>query len=245
MDLTHYLAHLWGPALLAFGIGLFFSRAYYLRVYRDLEQNAFAVIFFGMAGTAAGIAQVLAHNVWGTLPEVLISLLGWGLLIKGLVCTAFPNLADRSANRVLTAAMMPFVGAALLVLGAYLSWFAYFTPAAALAPSMDHAMSDGSKQIASALYTCDNSKTVSAAFFEGTPAAPVAAGQPPVPTGSVEVSLDGAASTTLRQTLSADGARYANADESFVFWNKGNEALIMRNNTMDLDYKNCTNTMKG
>jgi membrane-bound inhibitor of C-type lysozyme len=93
--------------------------------------------------------------------------------------------------------------------------------------------------IATAVYSCDDGKSISAAFFEGEQATSTP-GEIPTPTGSVEVSLDGQASTTLHQTISADGARYATADDSFVFWNKGNEALIMRNNSMDLDYTNCT-----
>jgi membrane-bound inhibitor of C-type lysozyme len=35
---------------------------------------------------------------------------------------------------------------------------------------------------------------------------------------------------TLAQTVSADGTRYANSDESFVFWSKGNGALVLENN---------------
>lgn len=34
---------------------------------------------------------------------------------------------------------------------------------------------------------------------------------------------------TLPQTVSASGARYANADESIVFWNKGNDLFITQN----------------
>lgn len=90
-----------------------------------------------------------------------------------------------------------------------------------------------------ARYSCDKGKFITAAFFTGSTTAPAQPGQPPVPTGTADVSLDGGATTTLHQTLSADGARYATADESFVFWNKGNEALIMRNNSMDLTYTNC------
>lgn len=37
--------------------------------------------------------------------------------------------------------------------------------------------------------------------------------------------------TTLPQAISADGARYATADESIVFWNKGNSVLITQNGT--------------
>jgi membrane-bound inhibitor of C-type lysozyme len=93
---------------------------------------------------------------------------------------------------------------------------------------------------ATAVYRCDGGKSIAAAYYEGPAAAQPAPGEAPTPTGSVDVSINGAATTTLAQTVSADGARYASADESLVFWNKGDTALIMRDNSMDLDYTNCT-----
>lgn len=43
---------------------------------------------------------------------------------------------------------------------------------------------------------------------------------------SVIVTLDGVP-YELPQVISASGARYANSDESFVFWNNGNESMIL------------------
>jgi membrane-bound inhibitor of C-type lysozyme len=43
----------------------------------------------------------------------------------------------------------------------------------------------------------------------------------------------------LPQTISADGARYANKDESVVFWNKGNTAFITEGTTSTMTYKDC------
>jgi membrane-bound inhibitor of C-type lysozyme len=40
---------------------------------------------------------------------------------------------------------------------------------------------------------------------------------------------------TVPHALSADGARYANADESFVFWNKGNTAFVTEQGTTTYD----------
>lgn len=100
--------------------------------------------------------------------------------------------------------------------------------------------SNASVPSAVAHYACDKGKFIDAAFFDGTTTPAVQPGQPPQPTGTAAVSIDGGATTTLRQTVSADGARYASADESFVFWSKGNQALIMRDNSMDLAYTNCT-----
>ncbi|MES2223629.1 MAG: MliC family protein [Patescibacteria group bacterium] len=97
-----------------------------------------------------------------------------------------------------------------------------------------------SKQVSkdTVIYTCDSGNTVVAAYHEGE-VVDVKPGEMPVPTGSVDVSLNAADAITLKQTISGSGVRYVNSDESFVFWNKGNEAIIMRGNAMDLDYKNC------
>lgn len=103
--------------------------------------------------------------------------------------------------------------------------------------------------IARASYSCDGGHSIQAAYYQGAAAPEPQEGQPPTPTGSVEIRIDGGAATTLAQTISADGARYSDGDpqvpqgqpgaESLVFWNKGNTALIMRDNAMDLTYTNC------
>ena len=89
-------------------------------------------------------------------------------------------------------------------------------------------------------YTCDNEKTITATYYKGIPMPTPTPGEPPVLTGKVDISLDGNTHLTLFQTISASGIRYANKNESLVFWNKGNEALIMRDNEMDPVYTHCT-----
>jgi membrane-bound inhibitor of C-type lysozyme len=59
-------------------------------------------------------------------------------------------------------------------------------------------------------YACVDSKTIEAAYFAD----------------KVDVTLSDGRSMSLPQTMSGSGARYANADESFVFWNKGDTAFI-------------------
>jgi membrane-bound inhibitor of C-type lysozyme len=46
----------------------------------------------------------------------------------------------------------------------------------------------------------------------------------------------------LQQTISASGARYANDDESIVFWNKGNTAFITEGNPNNVTYKDCVDS---
>lgn len=64
-------------------------------------------------------------------------------------------------------------------------------------------------------YVCASGRTINAAFYG-------VSGQ----LGSVRIHLDDDRSFTLPQVVAASGARYANEDESFVFWTKGNNVTI-------------------
>ena len=125
METTLFLAQIWGPTILAVGIGIFVSRGYYIKIYRDLEKEKFAALVFGMMAVAAGAAHIGAHNTWGTLPEIVISLLGWGLFIKGAMLTIAPKLADKAGDWTVKSKLVPSAGGFALLVGVYLSWLGY------------------------------------------------------------------------------------------------------------------------
>ncbi len=64
--------------------------------------------------------------------------------------------------------------------------------------------------IVDASFSCNLGKTIDAAFYPD----------------KVDLKLSDGRQMTLPQTMSGSGARYANSDESIVFWNKGNTAFI-------------------
>jgi len=97
--------------------------------------------------------------------------------------------------------------------------------------------SPSSSPIAQVTYICNNDRTIDAAFYKGEPK-PVEPGEPPIPSGSVKIVLSDGRDFNLPQTISADGARYANSNESFVFWSKGNGALVLENN-IEKNYIGC------
>jgi membrane-bound inhibitor of C-type lysozyme len=95
------------------------------------------------------------------------------------------------------------------------------------------------KPINTVSYSCDAGKKITAAFYQGESKPAISLDQPPIPGGSVALKLSDGRSMTLPQTISADGERYANKDESFVFWGKGNGAFITENNLNNTTYNNC------
>lgn len=126
MDITTFLAMLWGPTILAVAIGVFLSRPYYLKIYRDLDKSPLAVLVFGMIAMTAGIAHVYFHNSWDTLPEIVVSFLGWGLLAKGALFLVAPKFVDKAGDGWAKKKLIPVAGTLMLVVGGYLTWLAYF-----------------------------------------------------------------------------------------------------------------------
>lgn len=65
--------------------------------------------------------------------------------------------------------------------------------------------------VAEAIFSCEAGKLIEARFRKE----------------SVELALSDGRNIDLSQVISASGARYANDDESIVFWNKGNTAFML------------------
>lgn len=78
--------------------------------------------------------------------------------------------------------------------------------------------------VSTAEYSCDMDKTIKASYYEE---------------GKVKLVLSDGRNLELPLALSASGARYANADESIVFWNKGNTAFITEGSDTNQTYTNC------
>jgi membrane-bound inhibitor of C-type lysozyme len=74
------------------------------------------------------------------------------------------------------------------------------------------------ENIISAVFNCDKGITIKADFNNNQPR-------------KVSLEISDGRKIELPQAISASGARYANTDESFVFWNKGDTAFVQENGT--------------
>ena len=96
MTTTIFLGKLLGLYLVAISVGMLVDRRRTLATLDEMARSGPWMLFSGMVATAAGLAVVLAHNVWsgGPLP-ILVTLFGWGALLKGLTLLLVP--AERMA----------------------------------------------------------------------------------------------------------------------------------------------------
>jgi len=126
MQTSRYLARLIGPVALAMGACVVLNGATF-RLMAGQFLASYALIFLaGLLTLIAGIAIVLAHNVWTRDWRVIITIFGWLAIVGGAVRIVFPELVASLGVAMLaqTGALL-FIGLGIVILGAVLSYFGY------------------------------------------------------------------------------------------------------------------------
>jgi hypothetical protein len=111
MSTSEFIASLMGPTLIAIALSVLINRGRYTEMIAQVERNYSIVFFAGIVMLVAGLAVVQTHNIWQGWP-VIVTILGWLLIIGGIIRTLF-------APRISTIAR-PFVEQPMLVLLALL-----------------------------------------------------------------------------------------------------------------------------
>jgi len=128
MATSVFLARLLGPLLLAVGIGILINPKPFHTMVGEVVRSVTLVYLFGLLDFAAGLAIVLTHNVWAANWRVLITLIGWLMLIRGAVRILAPEAIMGSAANVLRKKqMMPAAAAVTGLLGLVFCYFGYAT----------------------------------------------------------------------------------------------------------------------
>jgi len=83
---TRFLARLIGIYSLVVALSLTVHKAAVITLVGELVQSPPILLLGGLIALLAGLAMVLAHNIWaGGVTAFLITLIGWLLLARGLL----------------------------------------------------------------------------------------------------------------------------------------------------------------
>jgi membrane-bound inhibitor of C-type lysozyme len=77
--------------------------------------------------------------------------------------------------------------------------------------------------VGAAVFECKDGKSIDAKFYADR----------------VDLTLSDGRSLSLPQTMSGSGIRYANSDETFVFWSKGDTAFITEGSDEKETFSDC------
>ena len=127
MATSTYLAQLIGPVLLVAALGLFINRDAYKAMAQEFLRSPALLYLSGLLTMAAGVAILLAHNLWVADWRVLITVFGWLAAIGGAARIALPGQTRTIGEKMLDKpAWMTVGGAVWLAIGALLTFLGYF-----------------------------------------------------------------------------------------------------------------------
>lgn len=92
--LTLFLGKFLGLYCIILALGMMAHKQSTIATVNALVRNPPLLLFVDLIGLAGGLAMVIGHNIWsgGALP-VVITVLGWLILIRGVVLLAMPDAA--------------------------------------------------------------------------------------------------------------------------------------------------------
>ena len=126
MFASYFLAKLIGPFCLIVGIGVLATGAHYRALAEEFLNSRALIFLSGLITLPAGLAIVLTHNVWVAHWPVIITILGWLLVIGGTVRIVVPQYAMAKGRAIIARPSMMAISAAIwLAIGAILSFFGY------------------------------------------------------------------------------------------------------------------------
>lgn len=128
MQTSIFLAQLIGPVFFVIGLGVLISGAAYRQATDEVIGSRALLYVFGALGFTAGLAIVLTHNVWVLGWPVIVTILGWLMMLRGAVRILVPQQVGDLGARMLRRSpnLLPIGGVVALVLGAVLCFFGYF-----------------------------------------------------------------------------------------------------------------------
>lgn len=97
---TIFLAQAIGLYLLIIAIIMLTRASYYQEILTHLKVGSTTVVVTATLGLILGIIIVLSHNIWIRESEVLITLIGWFLLIKSIFWLSFPEFMVRITHQL-------------------------------------------------------------------------------------------------------------------------------------------------
>lgn len=126
MELTVFLAKVFGLYMLVAGIAVLFNRRHFVAGVLAIAKERFAQIIAGTVALFFGLIFVNLHNDWSTLPASLVSLVGWLGVAKGVVYLFLPEAKINKLMHVFTERNWYTVdGVVAIVIGLYLAGFGY------------------------------------------------------------------------------------------------------------------------
>ena len=91
MAISILLAKIFGLTYVVVGLGLLVNGDYYYKLYKEYLKTPPIVYLTGILALVVGVVMVTYHNYWISSWEIIITIMGWMALLKGILLMILPN----------------------------------------------------------------------------------------------------------------------------------------------------------
>lgn len=125
MDISIFLARIMGLVFVIVGLATFFKREYVREVIKDFIDHSGLMFVSSTFNIILGLLIVLNHNIWELSWKGLITVLGYLILIRGLLHMFVPEWVKRVGRNFLQRDAFVYSGVISFVIGLYLLYHGF------------------------------------------------------------------------------------------------------------------------
>jgi uncharacterized protein YjeT (DUF2065 family) len=116
-----------GLIYLSIGLGMLVDHRFYKKMLNKMIDDEAVLFVTGLTVLIIGYFLVAYHNIWIFDWTVIITIIGWMALLKGLMLIIIPEKSIKLYNMIkISAEQLKIYGIIVFVLGTILSFFGYF-----------------------------------------------------------------------------------------------------------------------
>jgi len=125
MDLSIFVAQAAAIVYLAVGVGMLVDKKYYAKLFDGIMKDMTAMYVGGFMALIIGFTLVTFHNDWVKSWEVLVTILGWLALVKGVMLLAFPTTFQSIIKSWVSSKNLNKYAPVAIVLGLVFGYFGF------------------------------------------------------------------------------------------------------------------------
>ena len=126
MDVSIFLAKLLGIYLVIAGLAYFFRREFFRAVISDFYNSPALIAIASVMNLLIGLLIVLNHNIWDFSWKVIVTIIGYINLTKGIMNLFAPEIGRKLSIKFVEKDMFVYAGVISLALGVYLIYHGFF-----------------------------------------------------------------------------------------------------------------------
>ncbi|MCB1115335.1 MAG: hypothetical protein KDK71_02600 [Chlamydiia bacterium] len=123
MATSSMLASIFGPLLIITSLWSLLYKENVKKVIDSMKKTPALQYFVGVVNVLIGIIFITSFNYWSMNVELLVTLLGWLFLIRGLILMFFPKTVDSMMKSFMKSSV--FYSLIGIIWGLVLTWFAF------------------------------------------------------------------------------------------------------------------------